>query len=183
MLSDESFPMVVSEREQVISPWFTLIQREVKFVKDGETEVYHSVGQSPYVHILARNEEGLIPIVRQFRPAVAQYTWEFPSGSVDDGETAEVAAIRELWEEAGMRAGNVRSLGMYSPDTGRLTVDSYVYYIEGSTDKENFKPEPGIEFRYVTHSALRQMMLSNEFTCQLHMGVYAAALLHGIDLG
>ncbi|MBV9111101.1 MAG: NUDIX domain-containing protein, partial [Gemmatimonadetes bacterium] len=36
--------------------------------------------------------------------------WEFPKGGVEPGETDEIAAERELQEEAGMRVGDYRVL-------------------------------------------------------------------------
>jgi len=35
-------------------------------------------------------------LVSQFRPPVGKLTFEFPAGLIDEGETAEQAAVREL---------------------------------------------------------------------------------------
>ncbi|MGL5634501.1 MAG: NUDIX hydrolase [Sarcina sp.] len=41
-------------------------------------------------------------ILKQFRPAINDYIYEFPAGLVDAGETFEEAAKRELYEETGL---------------------------------------------------------------------------------
>lgn len=41
-------------------------------------------------------------LVSQRRPAVGRETWELPAGLIDDGETPEGAAKRELAEEVGL---------------------------------------------------------------------------------
>ena len=55
--------------------------------------------QAAYVGMLVRTAGGLMPIVRQYRPAVETYTWEFPAGTLDPAETPEQAARREVVEE------------------------------------------------------------------------------------
>lgn len=40
-------------------------------------------------------------MVRQYRVPAEKYVIEFPAGLVDDGEAAEVTALRELYEETG----------------------------------------------------------------------------------
>ena len=40
--------------------------------------------------------------------------WQFPQGGINDGETAEAAAMRELHEEIGVEEGAVKVLGQTS---------------------------------------------------------------------
>jgi len=48
-----------------------------------------------------------VPLVCQFRPPTQRLTLEFPAGLLDEGETPESTAIRELYEETGLSGGKV----------------------------------------------------------------------------
>lgn len=47
--------------------------------------------------------------------------WQFPAGAIEDGETAEQAAVRETLEETGLTVEAIKLLGeRVHPKTGRL---------------------------------------------------------------
>ncbi|KAF9070334.1 NUDIX hydrolase domain-like protein [Rhodocollybia butyracea] len=48
-----------------------------------------------------------IVVVEQYRPPIDKYIVELPAGLIDEGETPEQAAIRELEEETGYKADSV----------------------------------------------------------------------------
>jgi ADP-ribose pyrophosphatase len=175
-------PKIVSRKVLHTSPWMQLIEKEVKFSPAGKVESFYCLTQEAYVGILTQTAEGLIPLVRQYRPCVEDYTWEFPGGTLDPGETAEEAARRELLEEAGLEVLELRYLGNFYPDTGRLQLDSHAFYARTTVADKNFIPEEGMAIQYVSPKELRQMMLAGTFRHQLHWAIYAAVLLHGIDL-
>src|SRR6266513_124856 len=84
-------PSIISRRETRLSDWVRLVEKDVDF-GDGAARTYHSFAQADYVGVVARTPSGLIPIVRQFRPAIEQMTWELPAGLVDPGEDPAAAA-------------------------------------------------------------------------------------------
>lgn len=69
-------------------------------------------------------------MVQQYRHGSATVTREFPAGLVDSGETAEHAALRELLEETGIRAGKVTCLGKVSPNSAFMTNRSTFFLME-----------------------------------------------------
>jgi ADP-ribose pyrophosphatase len=64
-------------------------------------------------------------MVRQFRPSLGRKTLEIPGGKVDAGEDPEKAAIRELEEETGYRAKEIRKLATINYT--RFDCSQYIY--------------------------------------------------------
>src|SRR5688572_5872550 len=114
-----SKPRILSRTETKVSPWIRLVAKEVQFVPGQDPEIYHSLAQADYISIFAITRGGLIPIVKQYRPAVEAFTFELPAGLVDPGEDPKQTCLRELKEETGLSAESVVLLGSYYSDTGR----------------------------------------------------------------
>jgi 8-oxo-dGTP pyrophosphatase MutT (NUDIX family) len=63
------------------------------------------------VFVVPHFENGDTVLVRQWRHAWDQSSWEVPAGTFNEGEDAVVCAHRELAEETGLRAGRMSVLG------------------------------------------------------------------------
>jgi 8-oxo-dGTP diphosphatase len=59
--------------------------------------------------------------------------WTFPSGFVDRGEPVEEAAVREAWEEVGLRVRLDRFLGLYSSPGETVVLAVFVASPESGT--------------------------------------------------
>ena len=177
------FPKIKSRRTIDISPWMKIIEREVEFSEGAKPELYHAVGQSDYIAIVALTPDGRIPIVRQYRPALERFTWELPAGLVDQGETAADTCKRELMEETGLPALQVHDLGAYAPCSGRLSNLVHSFFVETGPRAEGQAVEAGIELKLVTPGELAALIRSGEFMSQLHLGAILLAGMRGhIDL-
>lgn len=64
----------------------------------------------------------LVLVRRAMGPALGR--WSFPSGYVDRGEAVEDAAVREVWEETGLRVRLSGLVGLYS-GCGPVVVAAY----------------------------------------------------------
>src|SRR5262249_52563940 len=64
------WPRIRSRRTTAVSPWVSIIAREVEFARGAAPQTYHAVEQADYISIVALTPSGKIPIVRQYRPAL-----------------------------------------------------------------------------------------------------------------
>jgi len=178
------WPKIKARRKTRISPWMEIIEREVEFAPGAKSELYHAVGQQDYIAIVALTPDGRIPIVRQFRPALEQFTWELPAGLMDKDEAAVDTCRRELLEETGYPASAVYALGHYAPCTARLSNRVHSFFVQTGVHSPEMKTEAGIELKLVTPAELARLILSGEFVLQLHIGAILLAGLAGhLDLG
>jgi ADP-ribose pyrophosphatase len=81
--------------------------------------------------ILVSQDEVKTILITQFRPPVSTYTVELPAGLIDENETAEEAAIRELKEETGYVADSERcvSLGGILANFAEMTRDTMRFVV------------------------------------------------------
>jgi len=76
------------------------------------------VRHSGSVAVLARRGDGMVILVRQYRFPVDDALWELPAGRLDPDETPEQAAQRELQEEVGYRARDLRKVAFFYTTPG-----------------------------------------------------------------
>ncbi len=163
----------------MISPWITIAEKEVLFYPEDEKQIYHSLILPDYVSVLARTPSGMIPVVRQFRPAIERYTWELPAGLINPGEKPETAATRELKEEAGVEINDIKHMGTTLVDTGRLNNHMHMFYVECSEPIPGYQVEKGIETKFIKPEELKQAIINSEFDHQIHIAPLFMATLYG----
>jgi len=173
------WPRIRSRNTTVVSPWVSIVAREVEFVRGAPPQIYHAVEQADYISIVALTPRGQIPIVRQYRPALEAFTWELPAGLVDPGEEPADGCRRELIEETGLTAHAIHLLGEHSPCTGRLNNRVHTFFVEAGRQIAGFEPEPGVAMKLVSPAEIVRMIRAGDFMAQLHVGALLLAELSG----
>uniref|UniRef100_A0A673NIQ9 ADP-sugar pyrophosphatase n=1 Tax=Sinocyclocheilus rhinocerous TaxID=307959 RepID=A0A673NIQ9_9TELE len=88
-----------------------------------------------------------VVMVKQFRPPMGCNTLEFPAGLIDDNETVETAALRELKEETGYKGEvvGITPVTCLDPGLSNCTTQMVMVHINGD-DLENINPTQQLEF-------------------------------------
>ena len=103
-------------------------------------------------------------LVRQYRPAIAAWSWEFPRGMGEDRDPL-VDAERELREETGLVAASVRLIGFVYPNTGLLNTRVAVISAQIADIRPKSKPDGEVvELRWVDAAALSAQIACGELT-------------------
>ena len=113
-------PWTILESKSVYAdPWMTVIRDEV-IRPDGQPGTFAVAHIKPGVCVLAVDGDGVAYLTEEFHYGVGRVTLEAVSGGIDDGETAEAAARRELREELGIDAESWTDLGTVDPFTSMV---------------------------------------------------------------
>jgi len=99
------------------------------------------VEHADVVAIVPLLEDGDVLLVRQYRLPTEQVMLEVPAGGVDEGETPEDAAQRELGEECGRRAGRLERLGGFYVSPGFCSEFVHVF-LATELEPSPLRPEP-----------------------------------------
>jgi ADP-ribose pyrophosphatase len=119
------------------------------------------------VAILAIDERDRVLLIKQYRHPIRMRDWELPAGLLDiAGESALVAAKRELAEEADLVAETWDLLGEFSTTSGGSNEVVRVFLARGvSSTPEMFsrtEEEAGIEVRWVPLDEIVDAVLSRD---------------------
>ena len=75
--------------------------------------------------------DGRVVMMRQYRPALKKYIYELPAGTLDPKEAPLVCARRELLEETGYTAKQIKRLGQIYPVPGYSTEIIHIFKANG----------------------------------------------------
>ena len=118
------------------NPWMTVC--EYAIIRRGMPGIYGVVYRQDTAVIIPVSKQGNTILLKQFRYPTSQYSWELPMGGVDDGESPEIAAKRELEEETGLHPNFFNKIGEFYAVPG-LTPQRVFVYLAEVTDQDLYQ--------------------------------------------
>ena len=120
------------------------LREDAVALADGRSALREVVEHGDVAAIVPIDADGNVVLVRQYRLPAGDSLLEIPAGGVDEGESVEAAAQRELQEETGYRAERLERLGGFYVSPGYCTEFIHVFLamdlvedpVEGDEDEE-----------------------------------------------
>lgn len=168
-LEKQNYNVVASEKIKIGR--FEIVHDTIE--QDGKEYPYSYVKMKRGVGILGM-VDGMIILLKQYRYIWDNWFWEIPGGMVDDDETPEEAAIRELEEETGFCVKSIKSLGTCYPSIGSTTELQYLYVAEcENIGKQNLDSLERINVSLVSVKEFELMIEENEFSHGMGLSAWA----------
>ena len=95
---------------------FLLRTDRVRSPRTGESYDFYVLESSSWVNVIPLTADGEVVMVRQYRHGIRENTLEIPGGLVENSDSPEEAASRELLEETGYAATEIVPLGWVHPN-------------------------------------------------------------------
>lgn len=111
--------------------WFQVNLADVE-LPDGRHLDHFLIRQRAVAITAAVNDRDEVLLLWRHRFITGTWGWELPAGVVEDSETVEEAAAREMLEETGWRAGPLHHLVTLEPANGLADALHHVYWAEGA---------------------------------------------------
>lgn len=111
---------------------FTVVRREYTSA-EGDRHQREVILHPGAVAVIPRLDDGRICLIENFRVAVGQTLLEIPTGTREPGEDPAATAVRELREETGFEAREVRPLHAFWMSPGILSERLHLYLATGLT--------------------------------------------------
>lgn len=109
---------------------FTVEAGEMTF-PNGHVHTVEIVRHNPSVVLIPIEADGRVVLIRQFRAPLDREIWEFPAGSIDDGESPDAAARRECEEEIGRVPDRIEKIRGLYPAPGFCDEQLIFYRVAG----------------------------------------------------
>ena len=124
--------IVHGRRNLYSSEWIRLDKTDVE-LPDGTRFEHHTVWMpAAAMTALLNDSQTHVLLLWRHRFVPGVWNWELPGGIVDDGETPEQTAARELEEETGYRTRTLEHLVTFEPMIGMLNCPHHVFLGRGA---------------------------------------------------
>lgn len=174
--SDDNPWTILSTKIVYQNPWMTVHEDKVIHPGGGEG-IYGTIEAKDGVLLIPEDEDGSIYIMEAYRYPIKKWVWELCSGGIDEGDTPEECARKELQEELGLQADTIIKVGEFGPSYGGTMNDRQYVFVARGLHQVSAAHEAGEAIR-ATKKISRDELFRQVRDGELEDGQTLACLLH-----
>jgi len=164
----------LSQQTLLTHPRLTVLEDEVQLPNGHKTKYIHFQHDGNAVSILCENEKGEILVQEEYSYPPNKIILQLPGGGVPLTEDPIDGAQRELMEETGLRALDMKLLGSYFINNRRTPARMYAYYAtKFSEEKIPHDIEESIHHSWITKEEIENKIRSGEIENLNFLAVWA----------
>ncbi len=136
---------------------------------DGARSSFFVTENPDWVNVIAFTEKNEIVLIEQFRHGIEEIILEIPGGMVDEDESADAAAKRELLEETGYSSEEFVFLGKSRPNPA--ISDNWMHHFAAFNCEKNaethFDEHENVVTKLVAAGSIKELIKSGAITHSL----------------
>jgi len=166
---------LVNRNLEYENPVLRVEQRDFQYSHNDSIGHFTVVSMKDWAVIVPITSEGKVIMVRQYRVATDEVTYEFPGGALESGEDALSGAERELMEETGFD-GEVSLMSKIRPNPAFMDNFCYLYFAENCRKVSGLNLDPFEDLEPVEFSMdeVEQMIKDGKIIHSITIAAYGA---------
>lgn len=173
---------VLESRTVVDRRWLKVHEHRIGLPHGGEIDEFHLIEAPSWVAILAVTEQDELVLVDQYRHGAQRTSRELPAGVIDEGETPERAAQRELLEETGYASDRWSPLIEVNTEPSRHTTRACFFVALGAkrVREQRLDPSENIAVQLVPAREVLALVEDGTIVHGVHVGALLLAERRGL---
>jgi 8-oxo-dGTP pyrophosphatase MutT (NUDIX family) len=171
----------VAASSYVLDSPYLRIRRDRIVLPDGTViEDYYVRESRGYVIVFALTADEKVVLVRQYKHGAGKVLLELVAGAIDEGETPQQTAERELTEETGYASQSVEHVASFVTDPTNANTVAHLFFARGAyrAGEQHLDPTENITVELADLEELANKIRSREIDSLPHVGAIFFMLEH-----